>query len=469
MKLILLNLICFLLATSAFASNNIIDSLEKFHSDLEERQLAVRHDLEREIIAYLNTGDKHQLKSYMIYLVNNSYNMNINDLSKKIIKNKASELIYKIEEKPKVKKIAVSKPRPRRSEKVQIVSAKEVERKLERLDRVSKVEAAPTKTTVVKNKVTLKSPEAESGILFSWIYIFYTGVILLLMGTFPLIVNRLKSVLHWRRTKVTETTETTQMINHEQVSSVEMGLTYYRDIQIPAILIDSNEIITWSNRNAEKVFGLTVGSSFFIKSETKYRSSTQCHTYTYQSNEYVLQFNTIPSSAEARMICFLPVTTNLFTSRTQTVGSIDLPYFIESTFNKSDYLFTNASIPVVVDNKVSKKLKVDDSLVEIFDKAIKTTYNLSKDLKHTKVNFLMDELDNNKSLLQIEIENMNYSMLSDLEDGLDRANTTQAWKEMELSLAKRNGRVFIFDTEEDAGVTFQLMFDHEPLNVSQFA
>ena len=226
-------------------------------------------------------------------------------------------------------------------------------------------------------------------------------------------------------------------------------------LQLPVISIDENEKVCWSNKTASKRYGLTIGSYFLKEHEMLFNQRYESETCNLEGDEFLVESVV---NGDEEFVYFYPLADCEATSISKTKNSKTLPEAFEQALAKHNFLFTSAGIPVAVTCRSVSPGKVFDHSIE---KVVKASYDLANSVRDARVNFLIDTI-NKKTVFQLEIINLSYEKLLSLSNnGSEENRYLEVWKEVELSLAKRQARVFIFDGENKKKLTIQIVLSDQ--------
>lgn len=438
-------LLTILLVTNLSANSNpeISKKLDQFHIDLQKKSLLVRHELNLHIKEFKETGDQSKIKHYLNNLKIFSRKMNVSQSSKDLIYKRTSSLVNFMNVQPIIKSTKIKKQT----------------KSLLKKELTNKKIVLQTRDAQMKEPLNLiQDFHPDTGLLSSipnTQLVIYTITLLSLAGL--LLTYRLK-----KKTIKAELSLGSKKNNDKAFTKATNGsasIHTYADLKTPVVLIDDKEVITWLNDTARSNFKLGEGETFFLEHELKLKEKTDILTYQKAKINYNVYVR-LNTKANFKVLTFISTVDNAYSSVTEVEGSQPLAATISRAVESTKYLFTNSGIPLVIDNRLSDKKNIDEKVGDVISKTLKIAYDMSKNTKNSRVNYTLDEVDGT-SCFKIDFKNQKKSDIRWNESiSNDESTLAEAWGELELSLANRQGRVFIYDDEDLKSMSFQLMFEN---------
>jgi len=447
-SLVFILIIC---SVGAYAGSisDINNQLNAFHSNLAENRLLVRHELKRHMSKFEKTNNRADLKIYLNTLMSKSRTMNVSNDSKNMIKNMSQALIANLA----VEKIKATLP----PEVVPAIVTTKDDKNIIGEIALSKESESVTKSNV-EEVINAPVENQKSPALF--------GVLFILVAS---ILAGIK--LYSRRRKHDQAHDLSQKVEDFSFQDALKGrrpLSSLENLKTPVILIDDKEVIRWVNKKAKENLGFNKGESFFLEHELSFNNENSALSYEQSGKEFDI---TVRYSVmkKCKILTFIPLFESAYSSVSEVEGSLPLNGIVNEAVMKSEYLFTNSGIPLIIDNRLSETLLADEKVNGVISKTLKLAYDMSKNIKGSRVDYILDEIDGT-SFVQIDFKNQVVKNLK-WENPINEEDFSlaEAWGELELSLADRQGRLFYFDDEKVKGMSFQLMFEKTQVTVGSLA
>jgi hypothetical protein len=241
--------------------------------------------------------------------------------------------------------------------------------------------------------------------------------------------------------------------------SLRFKIQSYDDIQSPMICINDKGLIIWLNKSATKTLSLGKGSSFFLDQEFQ-KDENNNYCYKNGGNKFRAMIKKVRSaSTSGNLITLIPEDTSHYTYFKNVESDIRLDESIEKSLLSNNYLFASAGIPVSVNCEFKTNYTINPSEANIFNKTLKAVYAMAKDLDDSKINISLSDNDDELSV-QFDIKNLFENDIDFAQELASQSgkgiNLADAWNDVELSLSKRNARVFFFENDEIGGTSFQI-------------
>lgn len=476
----------FLYISTAKADLNLFKhSLESFHRDLESSTLLLRHDVKRLLKEFNNQYQKDHYKlagssidRYLKFLGKKLPKMNISANSKQLIAKNLSnlnEIISSESNSVSLERVATATA-PIAVESSDMNNAKIIDFKNNVTIKNSQVATQnPPKSTVLTRASTFVSSPVRNVIvsekesdLMSYIsgkYLNKLMYLLLFLVGIKLLSFALKS---FKGKGATEMTKTKRPVAVKESNRSYLVLDKkYGNIQSPVFLVSNNEMVRWSNNFASKVLGITKGSSFFLNHEIK-KNEEGSDIYVDGSKIYsVLSKKVSLNKNIATLYLFYIEKENVnnsshsaFRVNKNESDKITLSTALQLALSKNNYLFTEAKIPLFVQQNKSDCL-IEKSEEKIISKFLQLSYITFKDTINTRFNLICDNSGGYEKI-QIDIRNANLNKIDFfqkviLSNGVEQS-LIDHWHEVEMLLSNRDARVNIFNNKELNGVSLQIKF-----------
>jgi hypothetical protein len=445
-KIIFFTLLISSFGTFANSTSGIIKKLNTFHSHLAENRLLVRHELMRHITQFEKSNNRTNLKSYLKTLLTKSTTMNVSKDSKSMIKSMSQDLISNLDV-AEVKVVVVK-------DTSSIIIPKLIENKIG--EKVLSKKTEVVSSISAKDSISIPVEKNNPFLLLSVLVAMSAG---LFAG--------LKYFARSRKVEHDVSKKNEGYLVQDALKG-RRPLASLEELKTPVILIDDKEVIRWVNDKAHKWLGLSQGESFFLEHELKFDNEKCSLSYEQSGRTFDITVRH-SETKKCKILTFIPLFEDAYSSISEVEGSLPITGIVSDAMMRNEYLFTNSGIPLIIDNRLSENFLADEKVNGVISKTLKLAYDMSKNIKGSRVDYILDEIEGS-TFIQIDFKNQAVKNLK-WENPINEEDFSlaEAWGELELSLADRQGRLFYYDDENVKGMSFQLMFEKTQMTVGSLA